>query len=300
MTRQARRAAAARSLALGILAALPAGLALVPGACTGDLPSVNKVDKLRILAVRAEPPDLALDETTRLEALVADPKGGGRPVDVVWAVCDPRQLIDSVTEDCRPGTEVPLAPGPDGTVALAPLDLLAAFPADGGVPAGSPDGGAGGGRLPLPVVVRASAGGERVVALKRVVVSAAGPRNRNPRLLALVAGGVPWFADQPPTVRREGKLRLRAVEAPRDFEVFDKDQPDAGVPAEPEQHSVAWYTSAGKLDHNSTASGVVDAGVVYEDVEFTAPGEPGIVQIWAVLLDGRGGVHWERRTIVVE
>ena len=55
-----------------ILVAATVGAALLSG-CGSDLPSASFIDKLRVLAVQAEPPEIAPGATTQLSALVLEP-----------------------------------------------------------------------------------------------------------------------------------------------------------------------------------------------------------------------------------
>jgi len=47
--------------------------AVVVAGCSSDLPSSSHIDKLRVLAVRAEPPEVAPGQVTTLDALVVEP-----------------------------------------------------------------------------------------------------------------------------------------------------------------------------------------------------------------------------------
>lgn len=68
---------------LGRVLAMLALLTL--GACLGDLPSPSKVDDLRILAMRAEPPEAPPGAAVALDALVVDPQG--RLITYHWYAC---------------------------------------------------------------------------------------------------------------------------------------------------------------------------------------------------------------------
>ncbi len=60
---------------------------LVLAGCLEDLPRPSKVDSLRVLAVRAEPPEAAPGDSVKLTALVVDPTGKGRPLTMRWSAC---------------------------------------------------------------------------------------------------------------------------------------------------------------------------------------------------------------------
>ena len=53
--------------------------------CLDDLPDVGKVDKFRVLAVVAEPPEVGPGDEVKLSALVIDPEG--REISYQWAAC---------------------------------------------------------------------------------------------------------------------------------------------------------------------------------------------------------------------
>ena len=54
-------------------AALAVAMAAVAAGCSGDLPKSDVVDKLRVLAVRASPPEIRPGQTSVLDALVVQP-----------------------------------------------------------------------------------------------------------------------------------------------------------------------------------------------------------------------------------
>ncbi len=65
---------------------VPLVLAIVGlSGCLEDLPDPTRVDDLRVLAVRAEPPEVSPGATVALDALVVDPLG--RPRTYAWYAC---------------------------------------------------------------------------------------------------------------------------------------------------------------------------------------------------------------------
>lgn len=200
-------------------------LLLLAGAgCAGDLPPAFRVDKLRVLAVRAEPPEVAPGEAVAVDALVAlPPPRGGDPAPAIsrlWLAC--RQL---------PSASPPVACGVGGAGGLLPDDLAA----DGAAPdllhcskdpearlcglgtgeaaryappaSALGDGDRGeviltlvaadahaGGAIGCALAARGNGGApvdpdHCVIALKRLVVSRAARPNRNPTLTALDLDG---------------------------------------------------------------------------------------------------------------
>ena len=84
-------------------------------ACTDDLPSYERIEDMRVLAVRADPPEVLQDGAApidmRFSALVLDPRGG--PIEATWSFCpveegracrEFEELMEDVAED--PSAEV--------------------------------------------------------------------------------------------------------------------------------------------------------------------------------------------------
>jgi len=200
------------SLLLPLLPLLPLSL----GGCGNDLPVSSSIDKLRVLAMRAEPPEAAPGEAVALDALVVEPPlqqldgGAPQPVSWLWLAC---AIAPGSTSGvpCGLGAERPVttASGGLGQVPLcsakpdAPICLLGTDPTAGYTPpasllgaqasaqilialtvADSPEGAAG------CLIAAADAGSvpqnpdHCVFALKRVTVSARTPeaRNHNPSI----------------------------------------------------------------------------------------------------------------------
>ncbi|MFO0748051.1 MAG: hypothetical protein U1F43_20685 [Myxococcota bacterium] len=62
------------------------GLVLAASACDDGLPSATKVTGFRVLAVRAEPPEVAPGDSVALDALMVDPSGAV-PDSIKWYAC---------------------------------------------------------------------------------------------------------------------------------------------------------------------------------------------------------------------
>lgn len=71
---------------LPFAAALGALATLASAGCDDGLPSVTEVTDLRVLAVRAEPPEVAPGQSVALDALVVDPQGRA-PTSIKWYAC---------------------------------------------------------------------------------------------------------------------------------------------------------------------------------------------------------------------
>src|SRR5438105_2652666 len=73
---------------VGVLAMLLLCASALAG-CAQPLPSRALVDDLRILGVRAEPPEAPPGTSVHFDALIADPRGSGRALKLAWALCTP-------------------------------------------------------------------------------------------------------------------------------------------------------------------------------------------------------------------
>jgi hypothetical protein len=207
-------------------------LLLAVGCTEFDHPSTVK--DLRVLAIAAQPCEVILDESgvippIALTALVVDPAGGGRPLQLSVRACanDPqgpnapgagneaagnypaggaRGTVSSTrcpaegpTSWTVPAAVSPVAEGFAFTLQLTAEQLRAAFEADVFLgPQGKPHGGFDLG-LPIDVELTATAGSERAVAIKRVIfwrqkLRADQRPNANP-----VIGEVDTYFDRDPT-----------------------------------------------------------------------------------------------------
>src|SRR3954471_18744384 len=89
-------------------------LALVAAGCGNSFDPASFVDKLRLLAVKAEPPDVAFGQMTTLTATAVNP-GGSTPA-ITWDACllpPPPATGEAVNQDC-----VAL---PEGDASLVPF-----------------------------------------------------------------------------------------------------------------------------------------------------------------------------------
>jgi hypothetical protein len=61
---------------------------------------------------------------------------------------------------------------------------------------------------------------------------------------------------------------------------------------------VSWFATAGAFEHDLTGRGE-DEMQTTSDNDWTAPTNPGMVTMWVVLRDSRGGVAWRQFTVTV-
>lgn len=215
------------SLLLLVPAASSLLVAAGPG-CSDQLPPASRVDKMRVLAVRADPPEVGAGDHTTLDALVAQPltPAPAPALSYLWMAC--REAVSAqlpapcgITAlgnggpdafgDPAPGSETPSGMATCTDAPGAPLCLLGTTPSVKYAPA--LDGDQAVTQLLVTLVVADQGAGSALscaraaassgtgappdvdhctIALKRVYVRAAGAtaaRNENPRLAAFTLDG---------------------------------------------------------------------------------------------------------------
>lgn len=273
-------------------------LALLFAACQESMPESSLVEKLRVLAIRAEDPEMTVTlrggtqtipvfdpPVTSLTALVTDPKGGGRPVTLAWSVCTLTGIGEDATDfNCDGDNGLPLANG-----SFAPALLAGALLQKGIAFDLSPASGYGASLqsgVPVYLWLRAYAGEQTTAALKRIILSSRSPRNRNPVLTGVDVDGV--------DITKAGEVSFRAARDYTFTPVWDASSLDAyldelnGVETT-EVPFFSWFATEG------------DWKDVYTDpsapsnrwrAPSLADGTPKRVDMWFVMHDKRGGSDW--------
>ena len=233
--------------------------------------------RLRILGIRAEPPEVAPGDTTRLDALVADPKGAGRPQTWTWALCtpDPAAGVSSCSD---PSRLVPLGTGTSETL-VVPTNALDAVPV--------PQQATG---IDAFVVLQVTAPpADRELGFKRLRISHSSTPNRNPRIAALRVGGT---EDDPVSVASGEQISFLVATTAGAAQPYSD---AAGTHAE--DLSVQWLVTGGTVDRFTT---FVDSSEHIAISSWTADGDAASspTTLWAVMHDGRGGIDWASRLVV--
>lgn len=273
-------------------------LVLVFAACQESMPESSLVEKLRVLAIRAEDPEMTVTlrggaqtipvfdpPVTSLTALVADPKGGGRPVTLSWLVCTLQGIGEDAADfNCDGDNGLPLANG-----SFAPALLAGALMQKGITFDLAPSSGYGAslqGGVPVYLWLRAYAGQQTTAALKRIVLSSRSPRNRNPVLTGVDVDGV--------DITKAGEVSFKAARDYKVTPVWDAASLDVyldelnGVETK-EVPFFSWFATEG------------DWKDVYTDPSSPSnrwrtpavkDGQPKRVDMWFVMHDKRGGSHW--------
>jgi hypothetical protein len=317
-------------------------------ACTPSFENPTTVVDLRLLAVQAEPPEVLIDldalmatgalaqplPPVTLTPLVIDPRGGGRPVeyrvdacvndpngDIIAGEQRPGRVGDSVSDSpCGPGADLVAAgvaqPAEDGvvpfTVTFQPTLalLIRAGMAD---PLGVQLG------LPILLTFTVRAGGESVVAVKRVIFSPRlGPEhkpNANPVVSAFTyrysREGVRQPLDPyvPPFVPFHGELRLGFAPAnaesypARNFSLSERRFYTEQVPSETLRYN--FYATRGHFapgSVNNDPSPLRNNPTMENETTYRAPdaGPTGTVEVFVVVRDERAGASFTRTRLNVQ
>jgi len=252
-------------------------LILLLGCEDGELASPQLVSSLRILGVKGEPPTVRPGQTVQLTALVGMP--GDDKVSYTWHACK-RNVAGGCQErkDARPlGDKATVSYKIPDNFLPKQLSLLDQFR---------------GVYLTINLVVKS--GDQTQIATKRIVVSGFSA-NSNPIITkcSLFENGKKTPLEEPWEVEA-GKTYKFVPTADE-----SKREDYAALTNEGKLHTVkealfySWYTTGGSL-RGRTSSEKTPEKV------WVAPKEPGKVDLFLILRDGRGGTDWLKRTILVK
>jgi hypothetical protein len=252
--------------------------------CAGDLPAASFIDKLRVLAVRAEPPEVGPGDASTLDLLVVEPRvpqldgAAPEPPTAVWLACTIPAGALSVTP-CGVGgglsdggatlTPPNCAAEPSAPLCVIGTGLTASYTPDAALL-----GGAASSQILLTVAVADTPAGaigclldianndgrptdpdHCVVSLKRLAVSdparRAGMANRNPALASFTATSPPgtYTAD---IVENGSGVWVAAPGEDKAEWTLAANRDVAAAELKPDGHyeslTVSWFTTAGHID----------------------------------------------------
>jgi hypothetical protein len=294
-----------RHLPLALIA-----LTLATGACTlnadkyprpRDLSPGWRVDKLRILAIQSEPPEIAPGETAALRALLVDPDETIEATVWVWcpgevatdfgcpidpSAFDPDLTPEELAERGVIGVEPFWAPtltaesawldGLDARGRLEGINVTVNALALPGADAGDTDAELDFNQLES--------------AFKRVVVSEATTPNHNPGIADFTVDGVVIGASTVAIVDRGEAYELSVELAADAIETYVFVNSDDEVEERVELPYAEWFATAGSVEEDVTLHPFLPS-------TWIAPDESGEAGTWWVVLrDRRGGVSWASRS----
>jgi hypothetical protein len=276
-------------------------IALLAAGCTPDWDPQSFVDGLRVLAVKAEPPEIAPGQSAQVTAVAWETAGA--PITYEWASCLLASTPTSratVNADClgEPPELTHLPGGADGPTTMVTMPDV--MPSALGIPDATL-----GLYLPLRLTVRAP-GSAPVVTFYLMRYALGTPPNHNPKLLAVEVvaasadGGAPAMLDEqtPLPVARDDRLTLRARfsdDSKESFLVLDPAHPEQPM-STTEQLRVSWYATAGHFSQQATGDALPNTEWRLE-THVPAAGTP--IELWAVGIDERGGTDVLHRQLIV-
>jgi hypothetical protein len=286
----------------GAFALLVAATTCVPDLGPGD----SLLTAPRILAVRAVPAEGAPGTKVTFTALVAGPGGAIASSPIGWDFCTaPRPLTsdNAVSNACLGSSSLVFAGSGPTTTATTPRNGCSLFGPDtppGGFRPTDPDSTGGYYqpiRLGLPSVQTAFALARihcdlaNADAAAAAAFAAAYTMNQNPSLLG-VTETVGGASANPSAVPAGARVELTASWRAADAETFAYFDPSSqSVAQQRESMRVGWYATAGTFDTESTGRASTDANPSSPN-GWTAPAAAGLVHLFVVLRDSRGGVDF--------
>lgn len=288
----------------GVVCILAFVAALLSTGCGDNFDPKSKVNKLRILAIKAENPRLSVGEFTSFQALVVSPEDG--PVELLWEFCPftgpAEERFPCVYPEGTPQEFIRLLQSTEDSFTFAyvgelqalidlfceqQVELASQLPP--GIPLPNCDQG-------YPARVRLTAidanTGEDVVAVKTLqLVPSAGDveDNGNPAILQLVPGD-----DAPEQATHGEAFPLRCEIDPSSLESFTRvDQ----TTARQEELLVSWFVRNGKLEKDLTFYSEAEGLTTESQKNEVTPSEAGETTVWCVIRDGRGGTDWTQLDI---
>lgn len=298
------------ALAFALASSCAAGCIDVP-----DFADPSLIDRPRVLAIVAEPPEVNPGDPVQLSILVA----GAERYDVSWRACGAFDSFfgggsqygeEQDDEGCGGGFALPLGegerallPGEATQTLWSSLDLAeeilgAALPQDT-IDRIREDVG-----LPFTVEATVRADGTLIRAVKRVLISARTPSHRNPPPPAFtlddveVAASAPAPGEGPDFTCEPSEGGAVQLDADREIELAPIVTSDDGVEPWLEDYEVidlrgelrsrseiafySWFSSAGALREGVTKSPL-------RNEIWRTPRRPGCHSLWLVIRDGHGG-----------
>ena len=285
------------------------GLVLLVAACRPDFGErESRVDRMRVLAMRIDPPEAKPGEPVTTSLLLAGPEGA---VDAAasWAFCATPKLLTengAVSAACLDDGVIPIGDARGGVTAVLPASGCFDFgPETQSAEVRPRDPDVTGGYF-APIRARVAPGGEEPLTafgfarLACNLANAPGDiaaqfqkqyvRNKSPALLPLEARSEAGALLALDAIPRGAPIVLRASWRPEDAEpyvVFDiRDQV---IVARRESLRVSWFATAGTFDRDRTGR-TEEELETWTDNAWTAPDEARTTHLWVVLRDARGGV----------
>ena len=266
--------------------------------CGGDFnDDYNLVSGLRLLAVKAEPPEAAPGERIHLTALAhPSQQSNGAAPSIKWSACTQPPIAGSGTlnNDCLLNEAapylIPLGSGP-----AIEASIPGVVPDDFGPPDFT-------GGIYLPIRLRVQSANDALDGILRFRLAAGSPPNRNPVLTGILLSangeGAPAPLDEsaPPSVKVNDHLTLRAGFSLDSAEKYQAPDIGGGTREATETLNVTWFATAG---HFSSGSNGPDIDTTLA-LDKNPPAAGATIDIWVIGRDERGGLDFIHRSLKVQ
>src|SRR5262245_4941997 len=303
-----------------------AGGGLLGGACKPDLGAPQSlVVGPRVLAVRGTPPEAKMSADVAYDMLIVDTDGRVNTPDIGWALCNvphPPAESNIVSSACL---EIP--DDASGETFMAPVPGVACnnfgpLPSMPGARPADPDV-TGGYYQPVRAVWHSGGGDEVAFGLERVfcAIGFIAPNevssqyaneyvtNVNPAIASAVldpaGAAAPLFtagqteAPPPASVTVGQHVTLQADWADGTAESFlVYDIPSHTLVTQREALRLSWFATAGVFEHDRSGRSEAETETFTQN-DWVAPDTPGLVHLFLVLRDSRGGVDFAEASIDV-
>jgi hypothetical protein len=252
-------------------------------------PPVSFVAGLRVLGMKAEPPQIAPGASTTVTALVVDTEGATPTAS--WNQCNlqplPGQTVNPACVDGAAAAD--LQPIGDG------LTIPFVMPQVTAASLGAPDATGG---VYLPLVAAVSASPQSLTAVYRLRLADAALANTNPTIadvFSVDAAGAMTALDAttPTPVPSGGAVSLTVTFAPGSAQTYVA----ADGTVTTETLTTSWFCTAGDLSFEKT-SATQPVTALHLDQRLPSAGAQ--IDLYAVAHDERGGTDFAHRTLLLQ
>jgi hypothetical protein len=276
--------------AAGLLASVVGGLAALSGCQSFPDPPVTFVAGLRVLGIKAEPPEVAAGASATVDTLAVDTSGA--TPGAAWSACmQPPLPGQTVNPDCVAVASAPyLQPIGNG------LTISVTMPEVTATALGAPDATGG---VYLPLVADVSVPSSAVTAVYRLRLLTDAPANANPTIATVdlldAANGAltPLDPTAPTPVVAGSALSLGVTLAPGSAQTYVA----ADGTSRTETVTTSWFCTAGDFSVEKT-SDTQPLTILHLDQRLPAAGTP--IDLWAVARDERGGTDFAHRILQLQ
>ena len=271
-----------------------------------DLPQASIVDRLRVLAVKAEPPEARPGELVTLEGLIVDPNLDS-PL-VIWLACESdddsgtglgcaidfnavlsstsnfEELVEAGVIGMEPGFSPSYTPPEDLLDNLAEEDRAEGLYLTIQVTA-----------IPSNLLTASSDQTEEFdfnaieIAYKRLIVSEADTPNENPEITGFMVNGQTIAPGQVAEIEADTTTSLEPIFSSDSVQTYEYTTRDGVVETREEEPYLTWYTSAGSYFSPYSIYPFFETKWFQSETTDTEG------SWWVVVRDRRGGMTWHEQ-----